>query len=104
MTHLREAHHLLVVTDPLVHLPKLDVSHNMVDSADTESTQGFVELLKAGKEHTRVFGSADQGMDRLTVGRDLSLDDLAVLVLEHIRFHHAACPSLHGHAVGLFGV
>ena len=88
--------HALVVVDPFLHVPQLDVADHVVD-ADQQSVGtvvGDAAGLVAGQEGALVAGALDEHMAGLAVGGDRRQADRAVLVGQLVR--GLAGRALHG--------
>ncbi len=105
--HLRHAEDALVVLDPLLHVPELDVAHDVVDRHEQQLVGiawGVAGLVVAGQERAAVVLALDEQVLGVAVGGDRGELHAPVLVLGPVRGHDPARAVRDGVLVGGRGV
>src|SRR4051812_26014704 len=96
MDQLREAEHVAVVVDELVHVPELDVADAMVDLKQRQATggrRGLLDLAVARHEHAVVIVAIDERVNYLAIrpnGRPAQDAVFAAIDLGRLHDRHGA--------------
>src|SRR2546430_14399972 len=90
MDNLGEAEHALVVGDPLVEPPQLDVADNVVDAREQPRVAAFGDRVEAGEEGALIAIALDERVQGLAVGGDRRHPDRAGVIRRLPRLAPAA--------------
>ncbi len=93
----REAHHIGVEVDPLIHLVPADVAHHVINMQQADRSRDGVGFhrAKTGKERAVVVTALHKCMNCVTVCADARKNCSSMFVFEHMRLGYtlrtAAC-------------